>query len=273
MRHNSKLTNLEKTAVQRFADMFISCSLNPHTVHDDPCRGQKIVDIIKEVNCHNCTSKCQSFGGKCRYAFPRYPLKDTLVIDKNEEKEDSNSSEQKNDTYRKILNDVEDILNDPEMIEFIMNQYDKGNTKEEYYENRSKRIDLLLQVAGNISYDDYVAAIKHSKKLGCTILLQRDVDEIMVNNYNPEWTLSWNANHDIQPVLCYFSVITYVTDYWAKSDEGVTQQLIEAAANLKSETNKKKRCQELANIFLTHRQMGVCFFAWVTSCFQSLQVI
>ena len=139
-----------------------------------------------------------------------------------------------------------------------MNQYDKGNTKEEYYENRSKRIDLLLQVAGNISYDDYVAAIKHSKKLGCTILLQRDVDEIMVNNYNPEWTLSWNANHDIQPVLCYFSVITYVTDYWAKSDEGVTQQLIEAAANLKSETNKKKRCQELANIFLTHRQMGEC---------------
>ena len=80
----------------------------------------------------------------------------------------------------------------------------------------------------------------------------------MVNNYNPEWALSWNANHDIQPVLSYFAVITYVTDYWAKSDEGVTQQLKEAAVSLRSETNKKKRCQEMANTFLTHRQMGEC---------------
>ena len=80
----------------------------------------------------------------------------------------------------------------------------------------------------------------------------------MVNNYNPEWALSWNANHDIQPVLDYFAVITYVTDYWAKVDEGVTQQLKEAAANLKSETNQKRRCQEMANTFLTHRQMGEC---------------
>ena len=61
---------------------------------------------------------------------------------------------------------------------------------------------------------------------------------------------------DIQPCLCYFSVITYVTDYWSKSDEGLTQKLIEAALLLKSEPDKKKRCQQLANIFLTHRQMS-----------------
>ena len=80
----------------------------------------------------------------------------------------------------------------------------------------------------------------------------------MINNYNPEWALGWNANHDIQPVLDYFPVITYVTDYWAKSDEGVTEQLKEASLSLKSEKNQQKRCQQMANTFLTHRQISEC---------------
>jgi len=103
-----------------------------------------------------------------------------------------------------------------------------------------------------------VEAIKWSRKYGSTVLLRRDVDEVMINNYNTEWALAWNANHDIQPVLDYFAVITYVTDYWAKSDEGITLQLKEAAAILKSEKNQQKKCQEMANTFLTHRQMSEC---------------
>ena len=67
------------------------------------------------------------------------------------------------------------------------------------------------------------------------MLLQRDVDEIYVNNYNPEWLVAWNANLDIQPVLDFFAVITYITDYWAKPDEGLTTILKEAAKSLKSE--------------------------------------
>ena len=77
-----------------------------------------------------------------------------------------------------------------------------------------------------------------------------------MNNYNPEWALNWNANHDLQPSLDYFAVITYITDYWAKPDEGITQILKDAAANLKLESNQQKRCQQMANTFLTHRQMS-----------------
>ena len=58
-------------------------------------------------------------------------------------------------------------------------------------------------------------AIKIARKHGSTVLLQRDLDDIYVNNYNPEWAEAWNANHDIQPALDYFAVITYITDYWA----------------------------------------------------------
>ena len=72
---------------------------------------------------------------------------------------------------------------------------------------------MLLEMAGNISYDDYILAIRKTKKHGSTVLLKRDVDETRVNNYNSEWALSWNANHDLQPTLDFFAVITYVTDY------------------------------------------------------------
>ena len=62
-----------------------------------------------------------------------------------------------------------------------MSKYPKGRTKEEYIENRAKRIDLLLEKAGSISYDDYIIAIKKSCKHGSTVMLQRDVDETRVN--------------------------------------------------------------------------------------------
>ena len=76
-----------------------------------------------EVNSHHCTKKSKSFEGKCRYSFPRYPLKETLVIDKNESKNSSDlrsTEQQSNDRYKNILNDVEETLSDPEIIDFIM---------------------------------------------------------------------------------------------------------------------------------------------------------
>ena len=241
--------------------MFITCSLNPDTVHKDKIKGKRIIEIIKEVNCHHCTTKCKSFEWKCKYAFPRFPLKETLVIDKNEAKsktEQDNHSTPTNDKYRKILADVEETVKDEEICPFIMQEHSKGSTEAEYSENLLKRIDLLLQIGGEIRYEDYVEAIKRSRKYGSTVLLKRDIDEVMINNYNTEWALAWNANHDIQPGLEYFAVITYVTDYWAKSDEGITLQLKEAAPILKSEKNQQKKCQEMANTFITHRQMSEC---------------
>ena len=35
-RDDVKLTETEKKAIAKFTDMFVTCSLNPNTVHDDP---------------------------------------------------------------------------------------------------------------------------------------------------------------------------------------------------------------------------------------------
>ena len=251
LRDDLKLTEFEKDAVALLTDAFITCSLNPAIV------TQEVVDIALSVNCHYCTRKCEN---KCKYGFPRFPLKDTLVVDKHEFddtlEEECNSDETRKN-YTKILFDVQEILKNEERMETVKTKYpNKGKTKEENYQFRAERIDEMLRIAGDLSYDDYILAIKKSKKHGSAVLLQRDVDEIYVNNYNPEWLIAWNANLDIQPVLDFFAVITYVTDYWAKPDEGLTTILKEAAKHLKSEPELKKRCQQMANTFMTHRQMG-----------------
>ena len=108
-------------------------------------------------------------------------LKRTRVIDKNDKKDGTNE-QNGNDRYKKILLDIQDILEDDDMVQLIMSQYEKGETMEMYDQNRSKRIDLLLQLAGNISYEDYIQAIKKTPRHGSMVMLKRDIDEIHINN-------------------------------------------------------------------------------------------
>ena len=102
--------------------------------------------------------------------------------------------------------------------------------------------------------DLYYEALKTSKK-GKIIILQRTVQEIWVNNYNPEWIAAWNGNMDIQLCLDFFAICTYITDYYTKDETGTLAPLLEAARELHGKTHKEKM-KALANVFSTHRSVG-----------------
>ena len=70
---------------------------------------------------------------------------------------------------------------------------------------------MELLSKADVTEDDYISALEYSPK-GYTVVLKRDLDEMMVNCYNPEWIENWDANMDIQPVLDFFGAITYVTE-------------------------------------------------------------
>ena len=78
----------------------------------------------------------------------------------------------------------------------------------------------------------------------------------MVNNYNGEWLLAWSGNMDIQVTLDFFSVITYITEYYCKDDTGTTSFLKEAAKQSSNQSAQQQR-RALKNVFLTHREMGI----------------
>ena len=106
LRDNVELSREEKNAIVTITDLFITCSLSPNTVHEDVEKGKKIVDIVKAVNCHHCTNPCEKYGDTCKYGFPKFPLKSTVVIDKNEtfiEKDKEQDEEKKEKLYETSL--------------------------------------------------------------------------------------------------------------------------------------------------------------------------
>ena len=123
-----------------------------------------------------------------------------------------------------------------------------------------RRLLKLLSTAGIEAKGDkdvieiYEDALSVSKS-GYRILHKRDIDECYINNYNAEWIISWNSNMDLQVCLDYYGIITYISNYFSKDDTGTVQYIIEA---LKQALNQslQNRLSVVANIFLTHRQIG-----------------
>ena len=92
---------------------------------------------------------------------------------------------------------------------------------------------------------------------GYRIVHKRDVDELYVNNFNPEWILNWNANIDIQLCLDFFAVVTYISDYYGKDDSG-TMKFIKDALKEAGNESLKTKLSLVVHQFLTHRQIGDC---------------
>ena len=91
--------------------------------------------------------------------------------------------------YRETLQKVRELLDDKELIKSIMEKYDKKTeTKETYEINRKKRILELLKVA-EVSESDYITALSY-QRLGYSYHQKRDIDEIYINSYDPEWILA-----------------------------------------------------------------------------------
>ena len=138
--------------------------------------------------------------------------------------------------------------------------YVKRETPEEYEKNIRKRIEMVLKLASAggepITYYQYEMAVRQQPRRGSEVLLRRDIDEVFMSNYNPEWMEAWDANHDLSPVYDYYGVITYVTDYFTKDSTGLTDVLKAGMKQLGREGDMRQKCNSLANLFMSHRQVG-----------------
>ena len=123
---------------------------------------------------------------------------------------------------------------DDEVIESILGEVPKQSN--DYKTDRKKRIRLLLHKA-NVKMDEYIEALEYSK-IGYSIILQRDIDEIYQNPFNVEWLRAWNGNMDIQICLDFHSVITYITDYIEKPDTALQEAINKAIEEDKSDDIK-----------------------------------
>merc|ERR1711873_131194 len=115
------------------------------------------------------------------------------------------------------------------LVQLIMDKHpmEEDATVKEYEVTRKARIKALVDMAG-IEYEEYHRCLEMNLK-AVQVVLQRDVSEIYINNYNPLWLEVWDANMDLAPVKDFFGVITYVTEYAFKPGSAeVTQGLHQA---------------------------------------------
>jgi hypothetical protein len=244
----------EERAVINFANKFTTVSLNAATV------GQIVANIARVVSRHKHTRACKKYGTDCRFGFCKLPCWKTLIA--KPFKLTGDEGNDKKNKYKALLKKVKHLLNDEEVIAKIIDspKYDREKEaldKALYETNRELRIKELLYMAGLETDEDwnlYLEALQYSKS-GFSVVMARDLDEINVNSFNPEWLLAWDGNLDLQICLDYFAVITYVTDYFTKDDTGTMQILRDALKNANSE-NVKEKMRMMMDTYITHRQMG-----------------
>ena len=168
----------EELAIINFIDQFVTVSTNPDEV------GAEVAKLAKEVQMHHHTKTCRP-QPKCRFRFPRFPVWRTILVKpyKSEFSEERSHYLQK---YEDTLKTVQFFLDDEELIDSIMKEYNKeSETKEEYAINRKKRILKLLAIA-DVTEEEYIEALSWSRT-GYSVHLKRDLDELYIKSYNPEW--------------------------------------------------------------------------------------
>ena len=193
----------------------------------------------------------------CRFNFAKFPIWETLVS--KPLNLPLSEKEEKMKKYKEILTRVKSVIDNTELIDKVISEYPdrEQETRDEYIQNREIRIKKVLNLAGLKTQEDfelYVSALQASSG-GYSIILERDIDELYVNSYNPEWARAWNGNTDLQICLDYFAVITYITEYYTKDDTGTMTLLLKALQDSNASTLKEKM-KTLMNTFIAARQMG-----------------
>ena len=129
----------------------------------------------------------------CRFNYPRFPSEKTIIafpLNKDDKDYESRKKESR-DTLQKVKSVLVGLTEDQQ------NSWD---------------LKRVLKEA-KVDKDKYYQALEISH-VGACIILKREVNEIYINNYNPEWLKAWDGNMDIAVCLDYFAIITYITDYY-----------------------------------------------------------
>ena len=83
-----------------------------------------------------------------------------------------------------------------------------------------ERLLALLKVSNiddEVNDSELIALYENALKVNerCfSLFIKRKTDETYINNYNNEWINGWCANMDLQPSLDFYSVITYISEYY-----------------------------------------------------------
>ena len=215
--------------------------------------------IVSQVQVHHHTKSCKKYGTNCRFSFPKFPTKETILaipVDQllkyiEDEEWEPKDDDQDNMKVLKELFDNLKHLNEDERKDVINHYKDIQKRVKEVLNDEMKNpdeIDKLHKLddihkileKAEVTWEEYKRALSISFSGGYKIVHKRAPKDVMVNNYNPEFIYAWNGNSDLQMCPDYYSVISYIADYVSKDDSATMEHLKEAAKQMGKESLRNK---------------------------------
>lgn len=225
-----------------FIDKFISCSSSNEMVNPDFLKYQY----------HKHSFTCRKYSNEskeneCRFSFPQFPMRETLILEPLENEEEINP----------------EVINLEELSRIKLDGYLYKKKLKETYKMIKKEIIIRLKQKDNlnISYEefltslnithDYYIEVIRSKLKKAKIFLRRKLCDVKINNYNSKILNCHEANMDIQFVLDAYACLIYILNYINKTDRGMSKLLRDAVKEIARGNNSlKERFRIIANKFI-----------------------
>ena len=198
-----------------FIDQYISCKL--------PAEDGKLRELVSLLQQHKHSSYCKR-NKTCRFRFPKPPSPKTIITKADPETDVEHS--------KAVLKKVQELITESSTDLSLADLLDKADlTETEYIEA------LETSCTGNI------------------VVLERELGECCINNYNPSVLLAWQANMDIQFVLNAYACVMYVASYIMKTERAMGELLKQVAAEARTD-ELKTQLRKVGSAFLTHREVS-----------------
>src|SRR5207237_9416330 len=118
-----------------------------------------------------------------------------------------------------------------------------------------KQNDTILQFQDFLSYldltkNEYISSIRSGLHRP-TVFLERSIQDIFFNAYNPILGKAWRANTDIQFILDPYACCKYVAAYVSKSCRGMSEMLKNILKEVEGgNVSLKQKLQLIGNTFM-----------------------
>ncbi|KAK7891183.1 hypothetical protein WMY93_023146 [Mugilogobius chulae] len=232
--------------VTQFIDKYISCKI--------PTDDQHLADIVTTVQKHSerHSKTCRKKNTVCRFNFPR-PVSERTFITRRKEKPKCPKCQGQEENAECICSQYEQTFMKEEKAMEIL-----AAVKEALL-NKDNSVSNIQQLFGHVGINQEIweKALK-SVENRTQIILERDVNEVWINPYNPYLLKCWNANMDIQYITDVYACIVYIISYMSKSERemGLLLRKTQEEATKHGNADAKEAMKKIGQAYLHNRDVS-----------------
>ena len=235
--YDEKLEEKKKDNVDKLSDMEEECDEKLDEDNVDKLTNSEDKDAEnKNTKLPNSIQTEKFLNEKCITLNESDQMEDENPNNKSSAKSDEHEGEnQKKKSKKKTKQEIEQAFTD--------------------FHTLMEKNTLLKDLDQSRKVNIYLNALSISEK-GRDVILKRKLSERNVNNYNELFHSVWQANTDIQLGLDTHAVISYISDYVTKSDQGLTK-LLTAALNEKKNCSRFEQLNHVKRVYFFNKQTCV----------------